>query len=146
MSDEQNVTEPVEVQPEPTTEAQPETPQEPAEEPADPEEAPANTDEPADEPATPAAPEATASEIPETVAKLYEDAHVVALTGGAHVVLAKASPLSNHEEQRISGEFPTAQEALDDAERVAKLVSEAYAAHASQPAEEQEEPVQSNAE
>lgn len=123
MSDEQNVAEPVEVQPEPTTEAQPETPQEPVEEAPEPEEAPDDTEAPAD------APEAVEAQddglqIPQSLTEAYEDVRVVTLTGGSNVVLAKASVLSNHDEQRISGEFPTAGEAIADAERVLKLQSE----------------------
>ena len=123
MSDEQNVNEPVEVQPEPTTEAQPETPQEPVEEAPEPEEAPDDTEAPADAPDAPVQQEPVL-EIPASLTDAYEDVRVVTLTGGVNVVLAKASVLSNHDEQRISGEFPPAAEAVADAERVLKLQSE----------------------
>jgi hypothetical protein len=65
--------------------------------------------------------ETTPAEVPETVAKLYDGVRVVTLTGGANVVMAQSSVLSNHEEQRISGEHPTVAAALEDAERIAKL-------------------------
>ena len=122
MSDEQNVNEPVEFQPEPN-EAQPETPQEPVGEAPEPEEAPDDTEAPADAPDAPVQQEPVL-EIPASLTEAYEDVRVVTLTGGVNVVLAKASVLSNHDEQRISGEFPTAAEAVADAERVLKLQTE----------------------
>jgi hypothetical protein len=88
--------------------------------PAD-ESAPTDTDPVSDAPDAPVQPEDASPEVPETVNKLYEGVRVVTLTGGMNVVLAKASVLSNHDEQRISGEFPTAAEALADAENTAQL-------------------------
>ncbi|HTF68641.1 MAG TPA: hypothetical protein VK638_38785 [Edaphobacter sp.] len=136
MSDEQqNVNEPVGFE-ETTTEVPrtTETSREPFEESPVDESAPTDTEPSADEPEAAEAQD-EALQIPESLTDAYEDVRVVTLTGGSNVVMAKASVLSNQKEQRISGEFPTAAEALDDAERVLKLQTESYESAAQSNAE-----------